>query len=54
MDFRQTFVASGPGLLAQARRKAGRMDPVLLLYVFYFTFLGPVDLTTEIMAETNQ
>lgn len=28
---RRTYVASGPGLLAQALRKAGRMDPVLLL-----------------------
>jgi ATP-dependent Lon protease len=27
----QTYVASGPGLLAQALRKAGRIDPVLLL-----------------------
>ncbi|KAH9011196.1 ATP-dependent protease La [Lactarius hengduanensis] len=29
---RRTYVASGPGLLAQALRRAGRMDPVLLLY----------------------
>ncbi|KAF8487020.1 ATP-dependent protease La [Russula ochroleuca] len=28
---RRTYVASGPGLFAQALRKAGRMDPVLLL-----------------------
>jgi ATP-dependent Lon protease len=28
---RRTYVASGPGLLAQALRKAGRIDPVLLL-----------------------
>ncbi|KAH9039661.1 Lon protease C-terminal proteolytic domain-containing protein [Lactarius pseudohatsudake] len=28
---RRTYVASGPGLPAQALRKAGRMDPVLLL-----------------------
>ncbi|KAH9026147.1 Lon protease C-terminal proteolytic domain-containing protein [Lactarius hengduanensis] len=28
---RPRYVASGPGLLAQALRKAGRMDPVLLL-----------------------
>jgi SpoVK/Ycf46/Vps4 family AAA+-type ATPase len=28
---RRTYVASGPGLLAQALRKAGRMDPVILL-----------------------
>ena len=28
---RRTYVASGPGLLAQALRKAGRMEPVLLL-----------------------
>ncbi|KAH9177268.1 hypothetical protein EDB89DRAFT_2226293 [Lactarius sanguifluus] len=27
---RRTYVASGPGLLVQALRKAGRMDPVLL------------------------
>ncbi|KAH9039670.1 ATP-dependent protease La [Lactarius pseudohatsudake] len=29
---RQTYVASGPGLPSQALRKAGRMDPVLLLF----------------------
>ncbi|KAI0246609.1 P-loop containing nucleoside triphosphate hydrolase protein [Lactifluus subvellereus] len=28
---RRTYVASGPGLLAQALRKAGRTDPVILL-----------------------
>jgi ATP-dependent Lon protease len=28
---RRTYVASGPGLLAQSLRKAGRMDPVILL-----------------------
>ena len=28
---RRTYVASGPGLIAQALRKAGRIDPVLLL-----------------------
>ncbi|KAI0063341.1 hypothetical protein BV25DRAFT_418853 [Artomyces pyxidatus] len=28
---RRTYVASGPGLLAQALRKAGRVDPVVLL-----------------------
>lgn len=31
---RRTYVASGPGLIVQALRKAGRRDPVLLLYVF--------------------
>ncbi|KAH8987320.1 Lon protease C-terminal proteolytic domain-containing protein [Lactarius akahatsu] len=29
---RRTYVASGPGLLAQALRKVTRMDPVLLLF----------------------
>jgi len=33
---RRTYVASGPGLIVQALRKAGRNDPVLLLYVFHF------------------
>ncbi|KAI0045183.1 ATP-dependent protease La [Auriscalpium vulgare] len=28
---RRTYVASGPGLVVQAMRKAGRMDPVVLL-----------------------
>ena len=28
---RRTYVASGPGLIVQALRKAGRPDPVLLL-----------------------
>ncbi|KAL5520372.1 hypothetical protein ACEPAG_9596 [Sanghuangporus baumii] len=28
---RRTYVGSGPGLIAQALRKAGRLDPVLLL-----------------------
>ncbi len=28
---RRTYVASGPGMIAQALRKAGRPDPVLLL-----------------------
>ena len=28
---RRTYVASGPGMIAQALRKAGRLDPVLLL-----------------------
>ena len=31
---RRTYVGSGPGLIAQALRKAGRADLVLLLYVF--------------------
>ena len=30
---RRTYVASGPGSIVQALRKAGRPDPVLLLYV---------------------
>jgi ATP-dependent Lon protease len=30
---RRTYVASRPGLLAQALHKAGRVDPVLLLWV---------------------
>jgi ATP-dependent Lon protease len=28
---RRTYVASGPGLIVQALRKAGRLDPVILL-----------------------
>jgi ATP-dependent Lon protease len=28
---RRTYVASGPGMIVQALRKAGRSDPVLLL-----------------------
>lgn len=28
---RRTYVASGPGLIVQALRKAGRSDPILLL-----------------------
>ena len=28
---RRTYVASGPGLIVQALRKAGRADPVILL-----------------------
>ena len=28
---RRTYIVSGPGLLAQALRKAGRMDPIILL-----------------------
>ena len=28
---RRTYVASGPGLFVQALRKAGRLDPVILL-----------------------
>jgi ATP-dependent Lon protease len=28
---RRTYVASGPGLVVQALRKAGRLDPVILL-----------------------
>jgi ATP-dependent Lon protease len=28
---RRTYVASGPGLIVQALRKAGRNDPVILL-----------------------
>ncbi|KAJ7224383.1 ATP-dependent protease La [Mycena pura] len=30
---RRTYVASGPGLIVQAMRKAGRCDPVLLLHI---------------------
>lgn len=30
---RRTYVGSGPGLIVQALRKAGRPDPVILLYV---------------------
>lgn len=30
-DHPQTYVASGPGFLAQALRKAGRMDLIILL-----------------------
>ena len=33
---RRTYVASGPGMIAQALRKAGRLDPVILLYVAFF------------------
>ena len=36
---RRTYVASGPGLFVQALRKAGRLDPVILLYVFHSFFL---------------
>lgn len=35
---RRTYVASGPGLFVQALRKAGRLDPVILLWVEYRTF----------------
>jgi ATP-dependent Lon protease len=43
---RRTYVASGPGLLAQALRKAGRMDPVLLLWVSGLAFSNSIlDLT---------
>lgn len=28
---RRTYVASGPGVIVQALRKAGRLDPVILL-----------------------
>ena len=37
----RTYVASGPGLLAHALRKAGRMDPVLLLWVSCFLLNRP-------------
>ena len=32
---RRTYVASGPGSIVQALRKAGRPDPVILLYVAF-------------------
>ncbi|KAI6147884.1 Lon protease C-terminal proteolytic domain-containing protein [Pisolithus tinctorius] len=32
---RRTYVASGPGMIVQALRKAGRIDPVILLQVHY-------------------
>ena len=35
---RRTYVASGPGLIVQALRKAGRADPVLLLCVLFLCF----------------
>ena len=38
---RKTYIASGPGLIAQALRKAGRLDPVLLLCVSYVSFAWP-------------
>lgn len=34
---RRTYVASGPGLIVQALRKAGRPDPVLLLCVLFLS-----------------
>lgn len=43
---RRTYVTSGPSLLAQALRKAGHMDPVLLLCVADLAFSNSVwDLT---------
>lgn len=41
---RRTYVASGPGLIVQALRKAGRSDPVILLSVILFF---PVYLTSN-------
>jgi ATP-dependent Lon protease len=39
---RRTYVASGPGLIVQALRKAGRSDPVILLCVSLDSFeVGP-------------
>lgn len=39
---RRTYVASGPGMIVQALRKAGRCDPVILLCVLSIIVNRPV------------